>query len=151
MNYLNDSPGTAAEASGRWGSARNRLAVTIVAGQGSGCHIFGDEWQIVSNVRVGEDILHKGGKAIPPRGGAKSRSGLSRRRSPGQPPTLKGRRLRRGARLSTEPVFARAIVGGEPGHQGRGPVNVGTLRRLARGPSPRSHQRRRRLVAWRIR
>ena len=64
---------------------------------------------------------------------------------------LKSRRLRRGARLSTEPVFARALVGGEPGHQGRGAVDIGAPMRSARGPRPRSHRRRRRWVALRIR
>jgi hypothetical protein len=100
----------------------------IVAGQESGCDVFGDGWQIVVQIRVGEDIVHKGGEAIPPGGGAKSRSGLGQRRSPGQPPGLKGWRLRRGAGLRAEPMFARGVVSGESGHQGCGTVDVGNPR-----------------------
>jgi hypothetical protein len=147
LSDWNDSPGTAAEASARRGSTRNRLTVTIEAGQESGCDVFGDGWQIVSQIRIGEDIFYKVGEAIPPGGGAKGRSGLGQQRSPGQSPGLKGQRLRRGARLRAEPMFARAVVGGEPGHQSCGSVNVGTPRGPARGPLVREHWRGRRWIA----
>jgi len=150
LSDWNDSPGTSAEALARWGSARNRLAVTIVARQESGCNVFGDGWQIVGQIRTWEDIFHKGAEAIPPGGGAKSRSGLGQWRSPGQPPRLKGRRLRRGARLRAEPMFARAVVSGESGHQGCDSVDVGTPRRSAREPGAGGHQSGRRLFALRI-
>jgi hypothetical protein len=45
---------------------RNRLTVTILAGQESGCDVFGDGWQIVGQIQVGENIFHKVGEAIPP-------------------------------------------------------------------------------------